>query len=360
MIEIVVPATSANLGPGFDCLGLALGLANRFRVELAPEYRVDGCPPEWAGDDNLFLRSFRHACERLGAPVPPVALRFMTEIPPARGLGSSASLAVAGAAAALLLTEEARGNDILTATARTPSGTARASGDLHDILHDILHAPHNARFLLRAATDIEGHPDNAAPAIFGGFTAAAISGEDIIVSRSDLPASWQYIACIPDFNLETSLARRALPDSYPRVDVVHALSHAALMALAIEKADAELLRLACEDRVHEPYRGTLIADFDIVTEVCRAHACSAVWISGSGPTILAAFDTAKMTDSGARTDSLTPSTATAQSAPLLADVAESISVAIAARATQSWRILSLSGDNQGIRARHIHPRKECS
>jgi len=339
MIELHVPATSANLGPGFDCLGLALGLANTFRVEISPENRVEGCPPEWASDDNLFLRSFRHACEKLGAPVPRVALRFISEIPPARGLGSSASLAVAGAAAALLLTQEKRRDE-------TPAASGSAPYDLSALLH----APHYARFLLRAATDIEGHPDNAAPAILGGFTAAAISGEDILVSRSCLPESWRYVACIPDFNLETSVARRALPDSYPRGDVVHALSHAALMALAIEKADAGLLRLACEDRVHEPYRGKLIADFDIVTEVCRAHACSAVWISGSGPTILAAFDTQEPPAHLER--------GTASPTDAMVRTAASISTAIASRATRSWRALPLAGDNQGIRARRIHPSEE--
>ncbi len=353
MIEIQVPATSANLGPGFDCLGLALGLANTFRVEIASENRVEGCPLEWAGDDNLFLRSFRHANELRGTTVPRVALQFISEIPPARGLGSSASLAVAGAAAALLLTRETPRAEATASAARVPD---RLGDDLRDDLSDnltaLLHAPHNARFLLRAATDIEGHPDNAAPAIWGGFTAAAVSGEDIIVSHSSLPASWQYLACIPDFNLETSVARRALPDSYPRGDVVHALSHATLMALAIEKADTELLRLACEDRVHEPYRGKLIHDFDIVTEVCRAHACSAVWISGSGPTILAAFDTKQTNEEFAR--------ATTTSPDAITRIAASISAAIATRATRSWRVLPLTANNQGIRARHIRPREEMS
>lgn len=315
MIEIEVPATSANLGPGFDCLGIALSLSNRVRVEIARENRVEGCPPEWTGDDNLFLRSFRHSCDLLGTSALHLAINLISDIPPARGLGSSASLAVAGAAAALLLTSG-------------PGASSDACADTEAEFYRFLHAPENVRFLLRAATDMEGHPDNAAPAIHGGFTAAALAGQDIIVSHSDLPPLWHYTACIPNFDLETSIARRALPETYARRDVVHALSHAALMALAIQEANAELLRRACEDRIHEPYRMRLIPDFEIVTEACRAQGCSAVWISGSGPTILAAF--------------------TSEIAS-----AASLSTEIAASTKNGWRVLPLRGDNLGIRARHI-------
>ncbi len=327
MIEIIVPATSANLGPGFDCLGLALELFATFHVDVASENRLEGCPPEWASDDNLFLRSFRHACALLGVPTQPLTVKFNSKIPPARGLGSSASLAVAGAAAALLLAPE-------------PPFDLPLKKKIDETEEDLslsLHAPHHTRFLLRAATDIEGHPDNAAPAIFGGFTAAAVSKDDIIVSHSELPPSWKYVACIPDFMLETSIARHALPETYARSDIVHALSHAALTALALQKADSELLRLACEDRVHEPYRRTLIADFDIVAETCRSYGSAAVWISGSGPTIMAAFDTKGL-----------PSEA-------MAHTAASISAAIAKNATRTWHIMPLDGDNAGIRAKYIQP-----
>jgi len=109
------------------------------------------------------------------------------------------------------------------------------------------------------------------------------------VSHETAPDQWFFLACIPDFPLETHMARNVLPNSYSRQDVVHALSHAALVSIAFHTADIELLAQACEDRLHEPYRKPLIDDFDIVEEACKEEGAKAVWISGSGPTIMAAF-----------------------------------------------------------------------
>ncbi len=307
MIEIEVPATSANLGPGFDCLGLALSLSNIVRIEKAARTTLKGCPPQWAGDDNLFLRSLRHACSLLQTSVPELSVEFVTNIPPARGLGSSASLAVAGAAAAILLNRDVE---------------ARTRGEYSALLH----RPENLDFLLRVATDIEGHPDNAAPAVYGGFTAAAITGQNLIVSHSSAPAAWRFAACIPDFDLETSVARRVLPNTYSRIDAVHALSHAVLTALAIQKADLALLGRACEDQLHEPYRRPLIPDFEAVESACRAQHSAAVWLSGSGPTIMAVFD---------------------PSAP--EDIEKRLAAIIAQQARHSWKIVVLHADNRGIR-----------
>jgi homoserine kinase len=308
MIEIEVPATSANLGPGFDCLGLALSLSNIVRIEKDAKTTLKGCPPQWTGEDNLFLRSFRHACSLVQAAVPEISVEFVTNIPPARGLGSSASLAVAGAAAAILLNREAEAR-----TRREYSA--------------LLHRPENLDFLLRVATDIEGHPDNAAPAIYGGFTAAAVTGQKLIVSHSSAPAAWRFAACIPEFELETSVARKALPNTLSRSDAVHALSHAVLTALAIQNADLALLGGACEDRLHEPYRRRLIPDFEVVESACRAQHAAAVWLSGSGPTIMAVFD---------------------PSAP--EDIDKRLASIIAQQARHSWKIVVLRADNRGIRA----------
>jgi len=314
MIEIEVPATSANLGPGFDCLGIALSLSNMVRVEKTTRTTLKGCPDHWAGEDNLFLRAFRHAFSALQTPAPEIAVEFVTHIPPARGLGSSASLAVAGAAAALLLY---RGPKTGTEIEYT----------------NFLRSPENLNLILRAATDIEGHPDNAAPAIYGGFTAAAFAGQEIIVSHGRAPEAWHFAACIPDFNLETSVARKVLPDTYSRADVVHSLSHAALTALAIQNADLGMLGRACEDRIHEPFRRPLVPDFDIVEGVCREQSAAAVWLSGSGPTVLAVFETS------------TP------------EKMERIASAIAERARYTWQIIPLHADNRGIRAHQIQEKE---
>ncbi|HNY99427.1 MAG TPA: hypothetical protein PKK71_06815, partial [Rectinema sp.] len=235
MIEIEVPATCANLGPGFDCLGIALSLSNIVRLERAERTQIKGCPVEWANEDNLFLRSFRHSCMLLQTSVPKISAEIITGIPPARGLGSSASLAVAGAAAALLLsgktikslrdlagTVAGTGTEVddvdLTGGTGTEANLTDCTGTEVDLtnLTSFLHEEANQYFLLRAATDIEGHADNAAPAIYGGFTAAALTEKDIVISQNPAPEHWQFMAFIPDFILETSVARNALPDSYSR------------------------------------------------------------------------------------------------------------------------------------------------
>jgi len=336
MIEIEVPATCANLGPGFDCLGIALSLSNIVRLERAERTQIKGCPVEWANEDNLFLRSFRHSCMLLQTSVPKISAEIITGIPPARGLGSSASLAVAGAAAALLLS----GKTIKSL--RDLAGTVAGTGTEVDLtnLTSFLHEPANQYFLLRAATDIEGHADNAAPAIYGGFTAAALTEKDIVISQNPAPEHWQFMAFIPDFILETSVARNALPDSYSRQDVVHGISHAALVALAFLKADLNLLSCACSDRIHEPYRRPLIPDFDIVKTACLEQGAKMICISGSGPTIMAIFETS------------------VPKAPIIASsttksLNEVLEKRIAEKATHNWIALPLNVDNLGIRARKI-------
>jgi homoserine kinase len=311
MTQIEVPATSANIGPGFDCLGIALSLSNIVRIEKSNRTTLRGCPPQWSGKDNLFVRSLHHACSLLGISTPEISVEFVTNIPPARGLGSSASLAVAGAAAALLLHKESEIGTEIEYSA-------------------FLHRSENLAFLLRAATDIEGHPDNAAPAAYGGFTAAARAGQELVVSHSDAPADWHFVACVPEFDLETSAARKVLPDTYSRADAVHALSHAVLTAIAIQRADLALLGCACEDRLHEPYRRALVHDFEIVESACRAQHAAAVWLSGSGPTIMAVFE---------------------PSAPK--NIEKELASIIAGEAKHSWNILGLHADNQGIRAQRV-------
>ncbi|MDH7484026.1 MAG: hypothetical protein QHH01_05300, partial [Spirochaetales bacterium] len=199
--RITVPATSANLGPGFDCMGVALSLYDHFEVELAQDSGsagIHGCAPEWAGDDNLLLRAYREGWARLllahhqesgsvpsqgagqgtspaektqqmlsnplnagaGAPeAPPLAVRFHTEIPPARGLGSSAALLTAGVAAALILYRSMRGQ---SSTMQPDSATLTET---------------DRAWILQTAAAMEGHPDNVAPAVYGGFCVAMPLGD---------------------------------------------------------------------------------------------------------------------------------------------------------------------------------------
>ncbi|MFA5852489.1 MAG: homoserine kinase [Spirochaetales bacterium] len=275
MLRIHVPATSANIGPGFDSLGVALSLGNDFLVEQAERTSVSGCEEKYSGPDNLFLRAMRHASDLLGLRTPGVALRIDARIPLARGLGSSAAMIVGGIAAAVLLDE------------RRGEGLPLASGERH--------------FILDAAATMEGHPDNVAPAIFGGFcvsieaeapreensTRAGNSAPRILCSRSSIDPDWGFHALIPPFELPTREARAALPATLPRADAVYNLGRAALVALAFEKKDAAMLGAACGDKLHQPYRKGLIPGYDAVTEACRDAGAVAIWLSGAGPTILA-------------------------------------------------------------------------
>lgn len=281
MLRIHVPATSANIGPGFDSLGVALSLGNDFFLERAGSTTVSGCEEKYRNPDNLFLRAMRRASGLLGARTPEIALRIDARIPLARGLGSSAAMIVGGIAAAVLLYEGRKGSSGFSSAER--------------------------QFILDAAAAMEGHPDNVAPAIFGGFCASIEAGaqvgetsarEDdpppegrpaphILCARSSVDPGWGFHALIPPFELPTREARAALPATLPRADAVYNIGRAALVALAFEKKDAAALGSACDDRLHQPYRKGLIPGYDIVTKACRDAGASAVWLSGAGPTIIA-------------------------------------------------------------------------
>lgn len=340
MIEIRVPATTANLGPGFDCLGLALSLYNTFRIRQSETNVLKGLPLEFSGENNLFLRAFRHtwAALSLSAPeekglsswpdgpefrlegqssVPALEVEFDTEIPPARGLGSSAALATAGAAAALLLFERQRKAELFK--------TVQDQKHLQQISLDSA----QRQLILEMAAFIEGHPDNAAPAVYGGFTAAAKTPHGIRVTGSAVPHQWIFLACIPDFILETAAARAALPSHYSRADVAHAIAHATLTALAIREGDLDVLAEVCEDRIHQPYRSALIPGYDHVVDVLRSAGAKAIWLSGSGPTILGVFESETMRFPSARMDGVSISE-------------------IDAELDEHWQAKALSPDNTGL------------
>lgn len=254
--EIFVPATSANLGPGFDCMGLALPFGSHFRVRLLPEgpssYCLEGAPaiPEAS---NLFLRAAGRLAEAVGAALPPWEVRVASEIPLARGLGSSASAVVGGLAAA---------NAVLEAGWGVPE-------------------------LLRLATEIEGHPDNVAPALYGGFCVAVQSASGPVcapVPVSDPPC---LVVAIPSFELSTAKARAALPAVVSLPDAVYNVGRAALLTAALVSGRHELLSDALSDRLHEPYRQALVPGMPGVGSAAKEAGAYGVTLSGAGPTLLA-------------------------------------------------------------------------
>ncbi|MEX2535488.1 MAG: homoserine kinase [Trueperaceae bacterium] len=260
-VRLRVPATSANLGPGFDALGLAVGLY--LEIEARPSdrdsfvYRGDGQLPN--RPDNLLHKGFAAACRAAGREPFPVSFEVNNPIPLARGLGSSSAALVAGAAVADLMLGGALGR--------------------------------NGVFEVTVA--IEGHPDNVAPAVYGGFTVSALDINDRYITRAlKVPASWRLLFAVPEFELFTESARRLLPASYSRADAVRTASRAALWTLAVARDEPALLRTASLDVLHQPYRAPLMAGFDKCLADAFEAGAYAAYLSGSGPTIGAVASTA--------------------------------------------------------------------
>lgn len=253
MVTVTVPATSANLGPGFDCLGLALRChATLWAEACRGDYTIAGCPTAYASQDNLALRAYRLAQAHFGLPGG-VRMRLSSDIPVARGLGSSAALTVAGLAAACALHMD----DL-------PRGE-----------------------LLTLAARMEGHPDNVAPALLGGLQAAVTAGDGVHAVAYAVHPCWRFAVLIPPFELPTSRARAALPDPVPRADAVYGVSRTALLLGALRDGDAGLLRVALDDRLHQPYRFPLIAGGAEVRALALRAGADGCCISGAGPALLA-------------------------------------------------------------------------
>lgn len=255
-IKIQVPATSANLGPGFDSLGLAVSLY--LTVELTESEQdnfiysgnghVENTP------NNLLHQGFREAYRVVGKVAPKVTLRVHNPIPLARGLGSSSAALVAGVALADKLLDHELGRDGV--------------------------------FQITAAQ--EGHPDNVAPAVYGGFTVSAQKDDDSYLSQSlAVPTNWQLLFAVPDFQLLTSESRAVLPESYSRADAVYTSSRSALWTTAVALNKPELLSVASQDRLHEPYREPLIRGMRDCREAMQKAGAVATYLSGAGPTLAA-------------------------------------------------------------------------
>ena len=246
-----VPATSANLGAGFDCFGLALDVWNEVAVDTDVEPGVS-----WEGEGadelpvdgtDMVSRAFVHAARAGGAPPPPLALHGRNGIPLERGLGSSAAAAVAGIA-------------------------------LADAL---LGLSLEREEMLELARELEGHPDNAAAAIAGGLTVAFGDG----VIRLDPHPSLRPVVLVPDVRLPTDQARAALPETVPRADAIFNLAHAAATVVALT-SEPGLLGQALHDRLHQAARLSLLPSVVAVFDRVQASGIP-VCVSGAGPTLLA-------------------------------------------------------------------------
>ena len=258
-MRVSVPATSANLGPGYDALGLALGLRDTVTVEVADhgvEVLVTGEGEDSLPRDHrhLVVQAVRRGFEAMGMRPPGLRLRCENAIPQARGLGSSSAAIVAG---------------VLAARALVAGGT---------LLMD-------EQAVYALAADLEGHPDNVAPALFGGCTIAYTTGDGVRVASVAVDPRIQATMIVPPYVMETAAARRMLPATVPHADAARNAGRAALLVAALS-GQPELLLDATEDRLHQQQRGPAMPESLQLVEGLRGHGVPAV-ISGAGPSVLA-------------------------------------------------------------------------
>lgn len=252
-VTVRVPATTANLAAGFDSMGCALGLYNTLSFTQAAELSFTGCDAEYRSEDNLAYQAYAKVIAALGLPKEYVRIGIRADIPVSRGLGSSAAMLAAGAMAA-------------------------------NALHG---SPLTKETLLALCTEIEGHPDNVAPALLGGLTASLMAGEKVVSVSYGIHPALRFVALIPDFPLSTHAARAVLPREVPYGDAVFNTAHAAVLPGALMRGDETLLAAALQDRLHQPYRRHLIDEYDAVEALAAENGCRAFCISGAGPTLLA-------------------------------------------------------------------------
>jgi homoserine kinase len=265
-ITVLTPATSANLGPGFDSLGLALQLYNRFEVEeggvdpLHPIIEVQGelGASLSTGPDNLFFRSFALLFERLEIPLPAVRIRMTIKIPPGCGLGSSATAVVGGLVAA---------NEWLR-----PQGKA---------------VPKEELLGLAVEAEAGNHPDNVAPALLGALVATTNVGGKIHAVKTHFPDALKAVIFTPSFPMDTVAGRKLLPASYPKADVTFNTGRVALLLTALQTGRYELIGDAMQDRLHQPYRQVLFPAMPDIIQAAVAAGAHGASLSGGGSSLIA-------------------------------------------------------------------------
>jgi len=254
MIKIRVPATSANLGPGFDCLGLALNVWNEVTFEPADRitYHVigEGAEKLNKGNRNLLTKAFILAHDACGKKMRGAKISAHNEILMSSGLGSSAAAIIAGLYGA----------------------------------NEMLGKPLNQNEILKLANELEGHPDNVAPALFGGLVVSVMTGEKIITRRYEVP-EFSIVIVKPDVDWLTRTARAVLPKSVSRADAIYNIGRTSLVVDALRSGDLELLQKVMDDRIHQPYRLKHISGG--MSAYKTAKHLGAAALSGAGPSIIA-------------------------------------------------------------------------
>lgn len=257
-VRVRVPATSANLGPGFDALGLALVLHNEVTLEPADDVSVtiegEGADRLDRGGENVIVRGARAVYERVGRRFTGLKVSCVNRIPVGRGLGSSAAAWLSGIVGANALLGE----------------------------------PLDRLALLNLAATLEGHPDNVAAALLGGLTVACWSDGSVVAVSVPVPREICWVVLIPELEGSTAEARAVLPTSVPRADAVFNVQRIGLFLGGLQAERPDLLAVAMDDRLHQPYRRHLFPWMDAVAQAARAAGALGCVLSGAGPSLLAA------------------------------------------------------------------------
>ena len=258
MLHIRVPATSANMGPGFDCIGVALKLYNHIWVEeiqegleITVKKKQKLEIPE--NESSLIYRTMADFYASLGRKMPGIRMIQEDDIPMTRGLGSSAACIVAG---------------LMAANALSRTG-------------------YTVDELAQIAARIEGHPDNSNPALYGGMVVGAMDEREARHVQIPLPENLSFAVMVPDFPMSTKASREVVPDKFSKKDAVFNSSRCALLAASMMSGKLENLEMAMEDRIHQPYRKKLIPNYDEIFDESSKNGAAATYLSGAGSTLMA-------------------------------------------------------------------------
>ena len=258
MIKVRVPATSANMGPGFDSLGIGLTLYNEFGFkEIESGLKFYGIREEFCNEENIIYKAMKHCFDKAGYKIKGLEISELTQdVPISRGLGSSSTCIVGGLVGA---------NEIL--------GNKFSEDELLDM-----------------AVEIEGHPDNVAPALLGGMIVAINEENKTFYDKINIKGGLKFIAVVPNFRLSTEKARSVLPKEITLKDGVYNVSRAALMVASLTSGKYELIKYACKDAFHQNYRSKLIPGFEKVYNKSYELGALGCYLSGAGPTIMILID----------------------------------------------------------------------
>ncbi len=268
-INVKVPASTSNLGPGFDCIGMALPIYNTITIEetvlpgtgieinvlndneTSDELLMEHMPMD---ENSIIYKAVELLYNSIGQTPSELKITVQSQIPIARGLGSSASVIVGGLLAA----------------------------------NELLGHPADEVALLSIATEVEGHPDNVTPSIVGGLVLTSLEDDGSVVYRKlDWPEEWQITVCIPDYELSTEISRSVLPKEVPLQDAVFNAKRMGMFIQAINTKDAELMKMALQDKIHQPYRMKLVPGLDkIMDNLKHEENVLGCVLSGAGPAIV--------------------------------------------------------------------------